>query len=242
MSRGVSVTASPAATRARMREHVARDERDVGLEAGGDARVAHDAALGGRDPRVVRELGQADGAPAREAVLGADGDHERLVEELVAAQAGCSRRGVGRVLEEHGDMQAAVGHARSELLDGALDRLHALGHHARDRRRHQRGQRAGEAADAQRAPVVAELGELGVGQRQALGQRLARARARPSRRRSASSPPAPRCSSRAPSSRSSAATCWETAGWVSDELARGGRERAGVRDGAEGEQPARIQH
>ena len=136
--------------------------------------------------------------------------------ELVAAQPGVLARGSGRVLEQHGDVQAAVGHARGELLDGALDRLHPLGHHARDGRRHQRGQRAGEAAHAQRARGRRRARRAG--RRPAPGARPGRrrARARPPRRRSASSPPGPRCSSRAPSSRSSAATCWDTAGWVSD--------------------------
>ena len=85
---------------------------------------------------------------------------------------GCSRAARGGVLEEHGDVEAAVGHAGGELLDGALDGLHALGHHAGDRRGHERGHRAGEAAHAQRAAIVAELGELGVGQREALGHGL----------------------------------------------------------------------
>ena len=149
--------------------------------------------------------------------------------------------GRGRVLEEDGEMQAAVGHPRGELLDGPLDRLHALGHHARDRRRHQRGQRAGEAADAQRAPVVAELGELGVGQRQALGHGvrvIERDRPRVGQRET----PGPAVQQPRAELALERGHLLGHGRLGQRQLARGGGERAGVRDGAEGEQPARIQH
>jgi hypothetical protein len=63
----------------------------------------------------VRELGQADRAPTREAVLGADPDHERLVQEVLAAQPRVLPPGRGRILEEHGDVQAAVAHHEAML-------------------------------------------------------------------------------------------------------------------------------
>jgi hypothetical protein len=138
-------------------------------------------------------------------------------------------------------MQAAVGHARGELLDRPVDRLHALGDHARDRGRDERGQGAGEAADAQRAAVIAQLGELDVGQGEALGDRL-RVIERDGARLRQGQPARPAVQQ----TRSQFAL--ERGHLLGDrrlregELARGGRERAGLRDRAEGEQAPRIQH
>ena len=159
----------------------------------------------------------------------------------MAAQPRVLAPGRGGILEEHGDVQAAVGHPRGELLDGALDRLHALGHDARDRRRHQRGQRAGEAADAQRAPVVAELGELGVGQRQTLGHGvrvIERNRPRVGQRET----PGPAVQQPRPELALEGGHLLGHRRLGQRQPARGGGERAGACDGAEGEEPARIQH
>ena len=121
----------------------------------------------------------------------------------------------GRVLEEDGECRLPSATPAASSLDRPLDRLHALRDHARDRRGHERGQRAGEAADAQRPAVLAELGELDVGQGEALGQRVGVIE-RDGARLGEGQPARPAVQqARPPSSRSSAATCWETAGWVS---------------------------
>ena len=223
------------------RQHVARDEGDVGLEARGDACVAHDPAGRGRDPRVLRQLAQAHGAPSCQTVPGPHGDHEGLVEQLMTAQPRMLARRRGRVLEEHGDVQAPIGDARGELLDRPLDSLHALGHHGGDRRRHQRGQRAGKASDAQRAAIVAELGELDVGQGEALRHRL-RVIERDRARLGQGQAPGPAMQQPRPQLALERGHLLRDRRLRQRQLARGGRERAGLRDGTEGEQPPRIQH
>ena len=107
--------------------------------------------------------------------------------------------------------------------------------------RHERGQRAGEAAHAQRPAVVTELGDLRVGQRQALGQASAWA--------SASAPglggvrPAgPAVQQPRAHSRSSAATCWDTAGWVSDSSRAAAENEPARATARKVEQAARILH
>jgi hypothetical protein len=159
----------------------------------------------------------------------------------VAAQAGVLAGCGGRVLEQHGHVQAPVGHAHRELLHGALDRLHPLGHHARDGRGHQGGQCAGEAAHAQRPAVVAELAELGVGQRQALGQCvgvLERDRARVGEGQAAGPAVQQPCAELA----LQGGDLLRYRGLGQRQVTRRRGERSGARDGAEGEQPARIQH
>ena len=136
-------------------------------------------------------------------------------------------------------MEAAVGDAGGQLLVGALDGLHALGHDAGDRRGDERGQRAGEAADAQRAAVVAELGELAVGQREALGHRL-RVIERDGARLGQRQPARPAVQQPRPQLALERGHLLRDRRLRERELARGGRERAGLRDRAEGEQAARI--
>jgi hypothetical protein len=54
------------------------------------------------------------------------------------------------------------------------------------------------------------------------------------------SPPGPRSSSFAPTWRSSAATCWETAGWVSARASAARENEPSRADLAEGEHATRI--
>ena len=241
MSRGVSVTPSPAATRAR----IASTSRVTNAMSGSNPAATHALRT------IPRSEGATHGSCASSRRRAAR-RRARRCSGPTAMTNGSSRSSwrrrpgvlaprLGRVLEEHGDVQAAIGHARGELLDGALDRLHALGHHARDRRRDQRGQCAGEAADAQRAPVVAELGELGVGQREARRQRLRVVeRHRPG---VGQGEPAGAAVQQARSQLTlERGHLLGDRGLGQRELACGGRERAGLRDRVEGEQPARIQH
>ncbi len=112
MRRGRERHRQPAGHEGADREHVARDERDVGLEAGGDARVAHDAGARMAQPTVsCASSGRRTVRRRARRCSGPTADHERLVEQLVAAQPRVLAPGRGRVLEEHGDVQAAVGHA-----------------------------------------------------------------------------------------------------------------------------------
>ena len=86
-----------------------------------------------------------------------------------------------------------------------------------------------------------ELGELGVGQRQALGQGvgvLERERAGVGQRQ----PAVPAVQQPRPQLALERGDLLGHRGLGQRQLTRGGRERSGPRDGAEGEQPTRIQH
>ena len=63
--------------------------------------------------------------------------------------------------------------------------------------------------------VARELLELARGELEPVGDHVGVRRAAAAPAGVSSRPPGPRSSSRAPAWRSSAATCWETAGWVS---------------------------
>ena len=187
-------------------------------------------------------LRQADGAPAREAMPGPDGDHERLLEQLVAAQPGCSRRGAAASWNRTATcrLPSATPAASSSTVPSTASTRWGT-----------------TLAIAAGTSVASALGKPPTAQR-ARGRRRARragrrpapgarpprrrARARPSRLGRASGRRARGAAAARRARARGAATCWETAGWVERQLARRGRERAGLRDGAEGEQPARIQH
>ena len=131
----------------------------------------------------------------------------------------CSRRGERRVLEGDAEVQLAGPDALGQrlavaLLDqhlGVRARRGAAAARPRGRARPARW-RTRRSAGARRRR---ELRQLRLGELQRGRRARRRARAGPCPARVSFSPPGSRSSSRAPTSFSSAATCWETAGWVS---------------------------
>ena len=96
-----------------------------------------------------------------------------------------------------------------------------------------RSRRALAGASARRAARSASASAVGD------ARRRARAAIAPGVREGQRRPARGRAAAR-PTSRSSAATCWETAGWVSASARAAARERALVGDGAERQQPPRV--
>ena len=175
-------------------ELVAGDGNQARFKAGGAA-GAHDDSVGrGGGPVVVGEVDEADAWLAGEPVLWRKGDEELFAKEVVAFESvvlvGCP----GGVLEADGEVQLAGPYAGGEFVGGAFDDAHpragVVFAQTLQRGRDEPGERAWDGADAEAGVVVVQdLGELSLGEGEALGddigvreQRLAGAReAQPAR-------------------------------------------------------------
>ena len=228
------------------RERVADDEHEVRLEARGAAGVDDEAVARRCHPRVVAQLAQRDPLAAGQPVAGAEHGEHRLLGEHLAPEPAVVARRRGGVLEGHGDVEPASADAVGESGQRAL--LHRdleVGPRARSaamacgprprrarwgRRRagacagrrppaHPSGRRRARAARRRRRHGRAAAGRRPWGARRRGPGRAARPELALERARPAGRPPA-----------------------GSARAVRRAGERAHARDGAEGEQPAGVEH
>ena len=202
------------------RQHVARDERDPRLEARRHARAVDQVVARRRRPRLSGQVARSQPLAARPA--GGPAASTASIASLPSSwrSVPSGRRGGARRPGSTSPRAARppppsrraprpTPRPPRPAPPGALAQAY-------DRLRDDGRQRARERADAQRLALGrGQLGDLRVGLREPVGDRvgvgeqqrarLGRCRRRRGRARAAA----------APSWRSSAATCWETAGWVS---------------------------
>jgi hypothetical protein len=153
------------------------DRDQVGLEARGAAGL-HDQPLGvGHGPVLVAQVLQRQALAAGQAVVEAHGDHEPLAEEVAPLHLRRLDAGVRGVLEVDRQIEFAAPQRRDQLLRAALvDADVEAGLQladARDRLGHEAGQRGRERPDPQpRPPPRDGAGKLGGGQLEARGDRV----------------------------------------------------------------------
>ena len=169
---GISVTARPCATSARLAIASRESISSRGLKpAAWHARAITPSALGATHGSSA-SASSGTASRVRERMPGPEGDEERLAGEVLAHRPVVLAPRLRRVLEADRQVQLAAPDALGELGRGALLDEHLRGRAAaRHRLRHERGQRARERAHAQ-ALVAGQLRQLRAGERQAVGERV----------------------------------------------------------------------
>ena len=208
------------------RERVVALERDLRLEAGlaADARGSGpgEVADGPWIQASSRRAASSIGVLARQRVRARDDRVHRLLEQRALLHVG--RRLGAHAAERHREVDVAPEQLGQRLPRAALaDRHLGVGEPAAqvgDRERDEPGQRRGVGGEPDAAAARARPGRRPAARRARAG-RAPRGRARRAAPRPAvsSAPPRERRTSGAPTSASSAARCWETAGWVKSSAA-----------------------